>query len=173
MEMLKQANKVEDTVLKEIVKAKKTAIKEPAVTSAEILEAGLAAVLSSNEKILKKEGQLVDKVDKKCETFLGDPRTIFPGVCAGPPPFVSGAPIPLGDIQDCVIAASRCVACLKINAFDALNIDCDQADNQSVDGSCPIPLPTPPPTPTPTGTPTPTVTGAPLLISVGPLSLAP
>jgi len=27
--------------------------------------------------------------------------------------------------------------CRKINAFDKLNLDCDQADNQIADGSCP------------------------------------
>ena len=42
-------------------------------------------------------------------------------------------------IQDCVIAAARCVACSKINAFDALALDCDQEDNQDADGSCPLP----------------------------------
>ena len=37
----------------------------------------------------------------------------------------------------CVIAVARCEACLKINAFDALNLDCDQADDQIANRSCP------------------------------------
>jgi hypothetical protein len=40
-------------------------------------------------------------------------------------------------VEDCVIAAARCVACSKINAFDALALDCDQLDDQSANGSCP------------------------------------
>jgi hypothetical protein len=36
-----------------------------------------------------------------------------------------------------VIAAARCEACLKINAFDNLDLDCDQADDQTTNRSCP------------------------------------
>jgi hypothetical protein len=31
---------------------------------------------------------------------------------------------------------ARCEACLKINAFDDLNLDCDEADDQNANGSC-------------------------------------
>ncbi len=44
----------------------------------------------------------------------------------------------LGDVEICVIAAARCEACSKINAFDDLNLDCDQADDRLANGSCPF-----------------------------------
>ena len=40
-------------------------------------------------------------------------------------------------VEACAIAAARCEACLKINAFDDLNLDCDQADDQFANESCP------------------------------------
>jgi hypothetical protein len=42
----------------------------------------------------------------------------------------------LRQIEVCVIEAARCEACLKINAFDDLDFDCDQADDQIDNGSC-------------------------------------
>jgi hypothetical protein len=36
-----------------------------------------------------------------------------------------------------VIAAARCEACLKINAFGDLNLECDQADDQTTNGRWP------------------------------------
>ena len=47
---------------------------------------------------------------------------IFPGAC--------GVAIPsLADVEDCVIAAARCQACLKIEAFDDLDLPCDRLDD--------------------------------------------
>ena len=115
-EMLKSADKLEDTVLKELNKAKKKALKEPSVNSAGQLEIALAAVLSSNQKILNKADSLRKKVDKKCGALTGDPGVLFPGICAD---------ANLGNIQDCVIAAAGCVACEKMNAFDNLNLNCN------------------------------------------------
>jgi hypothetical protein len=43
----------------------------------------------------------------------------------------------LSEVEACVIAAARCEACLKINAFDDLNLDCGRADDQTANGSCP------------------------------------
>jgi hypothetical protein len=37
----------------------------------------------------------------------------------------------LRQVEVCVIAAARCEACLKINAFDDLDLDCDKADDQN------------------------------------------
>ncbi len=147
-ELLKRANKLEDAVLKELVKAKKSAIKEPAVNSAAALETALGAVLSSNKKITKSQDQLMSKVDKTCAPLQSLPSTVFPGACAAPT---------LAEVEACTIAAARCVACLKMNAFDGLNLNCDQADNLAADMSCPVqaaPMPTPTPVPaTPTPTP--------------------
>ena len=56
-----------------------------------------------------------------------------------------------------MIAAARCEVCLKLNAFDDLSIDCDEADDEVVNGSCPwLVLPPATPTPTPMVMPTPT-----------------
>jgi hypothetical protein len=131
LEMLNRADNLETTVLKEIVKAKKKALKGDTVDSSGALEDAMRVVLSSNSKIIKAEEKLVTNVDKKCDSLLAPPGVIFPGVCG------SGNPS-LSEIEDCVIAAARCEACLKINAFDALNLDCDQADDQDGgNGSCP------------------------------------
>ena len=128
LEMLKRADKLENTVLKQINKAKKQALKDESVDSKAALEAKLAAVLSSNSKIVKAEEKLVTKVDKKCAALQASPSTIFPGSCADSS---------LSAVEDCVIAVARCEACLKINAFDDLDLDCDQADDQNANGSCP------------------------------------
>jgi hypothetical protein len=129
-EMLKRANKLENTVLKEIVKVKKKALRDEAVDSASALEAKLWDVFSDNKKINKAQKRLVKGVNGQCTDLQDSPDTIFPGYdCGNPTPN-------LGDVELCVIAAARCEACLKINAFDALNLDCDQADDQDANGSC-------------------------------------
>ncbi len=69
-------------------------------------------------------------VDKRCDALQVAPDTIFRGSCG------EGSP-DLGQVEACVITAARCEACLKINAFDNLNLDCDQADDQTANGSCP------------------------------------
>jgi hypothetical protein len=43
----------------------------------------------------------------------------------------------LHQVEVCVIGVARCEACLKINAFDDLNLDCDLADDQVSNESCP------------------------------------
>ena len=81
--MLKRAGKLEDTVLKEINKAKKKAIKEPVVNSAEALEATLALVLSSSHTILSEGGPTPAEGRQPvlCASSIL-PSTVFPGVCA-------------------------------------------------------------------------------------------
>jgi hypothetical protein len=116
LEMLKRANKLENTVLKEINKAKKKALKDETVDSKATLEAKLQAVLSSNGRIDRAEDRLMKGVDKKCAAPQAAPDAIFPGGCTNPD---------LTVVEDCVIAVARREACLRINAFDALNLDCD------------------------------------------------
>ncbi len=128
-EMLKQAGKLEGTVMKEVTKAKKTALKDPMVTSGAALEVSLAAVFDpANDKLGKAEGRLVKGVDKKCGSLSVSPATIFPGACANPD---------LQVVEGCAIAAARCQACSKLNAFDGLGLGCDQLDDASINGSCP------------------------------------
>jgi hypothetical protein len=120
LEMLKRADKLENTVLKEINKAKRRALRDDAVDSKATLEAKLQAVLSSNDKINRTEDRLMKRVDRKCavDVLQAPPDMIFPGACG------EGDPS-LRQVEVCVIAAARREACLKINAFDALNLDCD------------------------------------------------
>jgi hypothetical protein len=130
LEMLKRADNLEKTVLREVNKAKKQALKDKAVDSAAALEAELQVVFSSNHRINRAEGRLLKGVNDKCDSLPAPPDTIFPGECG------DGDPT-LRQIEVCVIEAARCEACSKINAFDDLNSDCDQADDQADNGSCP------------------------------------
>jgi hypothetical protein len=122
LEMLKRADNIEKTVLREINKAKRRALRDETVDSAAALEAKLLVVLSSNDRIIRAEGWLLKGVNAKCDALLAPPSTIFPGECG------EGDPS-LRQVETCVIAAARREACLKINAFDALDLDCDQVDD--------------------------------------------
>jgi hypothetical protein len=117
-EMLKRANTLENTVVKEVNRAKRTALRDETVNSDAALEARLQAVLSSNAKISKAQNTLVTWVDRTCAALPAAPSTIFPGDCGE-------GNADLQEVGACVIAAARREACLKINLFDALNLDCD------------------------------------------------
>ena len=67
---------------------------------------------------------------EKAEEEETPAEELFPGAC-------SDVDSQLGEVEDCVRAAARCEACLKINAFDGLNLDCDQLDDfDPLNGSC-------------------------------------
>jgi hypothetical protein len=127
--MLKRADKLETTVLKEVNKAKKRAIRDETVNSEAALEAELWAVFALNDRITKIQNRLVRWVDAKCAVLQDPPSAIFPGECG------EGDPN-LRQVEVCAIAAARCEACLKINAFDALSLDCELADDRTDNGSC-------------------------------------
>ncbi len=116
--MLKRADKLENSVLKELIKAKKKALKDETVVSDAALEAKLWAVFSSNDRIDRTQDRLGRSIDRQCAVLQVPPGTVFPGKCG------TGNPT-LRQVEVCVIAAARREACLKINAFDALNLDCD------------------------------------------------
>jgi hypothetical protein len=120
-----------NTVLKEINKAKREAIKDEMVDSDAALEAKLQAVLSSNDKINSAQRMLLNGVDRKCAALPTPPDAIFAGECSEGDPSLS-------EVEACVIAAARCEACVMINAFDDLNLNCDRADDQTANGSCPM-----------------------------------
>jgi hypothetical protein len=128
-EMLRRANLLESSVLKELNKAKRLAIKEETVDSAAALEAELQTVFMSNVKIQNHQDRLVKRVDNTCSVLQVPPATVFPGQCAE-------GNTTLREIEVCVIEAARCNACLKMNAFDDLSLDCDLADDQISNGSC-------------------------------------
>jgi hypothetical protein len=71
-----------------------------------------------NNRITKTEERLVKRIDRKCTDVQAPLNTIFPGECG------EGDPN-LRQVEVCVIEAARYEACLKINAFDHLNLDCD------------------------------------------------
>ena len=127
-EMLKQAGKLENSVLKEFIKAMKQALEDESLNGRAALEAKLEAVLSSNDKITRAQDRLVKGVEKKCAALQVSPATIFPGACGDPD---------LSEVEACVIAAARCESCLRINAFDDLDLDCDEGDDQLINASCP------------------------------------
>jgi hypothetical protein len=131
LEMLKLAGRLENTVVKEVNRAKRQALRDETTNSAAALEAKLQAVLSANDRINRAQDRLETGVDRRCAA-LQAPDTIFPG-------YDCGTVDPnLGEVEACVIAAARCEACVKINVFDALNLDCDHADDQdNTNGSCP------------------------------------
>jgi len=129
LEMLKRADKLENSVLKEVIKAKKKALKDETVNSGAALGAKLWAVFSSNDKINSAQRMLLNGVDRKCAALPTPPDAIFAGECS------EGGPS-LSEVEACVIAAARCEACVTINAFDDLNLNCDRADDQDVNGSC-------------------------------------
>ena len=118
LEILKRADKLENTVVKELNKAKKKAIKDQTVDSGAALEAKLQAVFISNDKITKAEDKLVQLVDRRCTDVQASLNSIFPGECGAEASSLS-------EVEACVIAEARYQACLKINAFDGLNLDCD------------------------------------------------
>jgi hypothetical protein len=133
LEMLMRANTLANSVAEEINNAKREARRYKAVDGDSTLEMKSRAVRSTllwNEKINRAESMLVKEVNTKCSVSQAPPDTIFPGRCAD-----GGAD--LKEVEDCVIAAARCQACLMINAVDDLQADCDQADDQTANGSCP------------------------------------
>ena len=124
--MLKRAGKLEATVVKEINKAKKTALKDPAVNGASALETALAEVFSWNDRLAKTEEKLAGGWTRKCGS-LASPATIFPGACA----------IRTCVVEDCAIAAARCQACFGDQRVRRLEPGLRTADDRSANGSCP------------------------------------
>ena len=124
--MLKGAGRLLNTVLGEADKARKAALKEVGTDGSSALVVELDKVFS-NDAVAKAGGRLVKRVEKKCAS-LQDPAAIFPGACADPD---------LGAVEDCVIAAARCRACSKIEAFEGLGLDCDDLDDGRANASCP------------------------------------
>jgi hypothetical protein len=132
LEMLMRANKLENTVVEEINNAKREALKYKGADGGSTLDTKSRAVRSTllwNEKINRAQSMLVKEVDTKCSVSQAPPHGIFPGGCAE-----GGAS--LSEVEVCVIAAARCQACLTFNAVDDLQANCDQADDQTANGSC-------------------------------------
>jgi len=128
LEMLKRADNLEKTVLREANKEKRRALRDETVGNPAALEARLQVIFYSNDRVDRAEGRLMKGVNDKCDELPTSPDTIFPGECGDPD---------LSEVESCVIEAARCESCLKINAFDDLNMDCDHVDDWVDNGSCP------------------------------------
>jgi hypothetical protein len=77
--------------------------------------------------VSKAKEKLVKGVERECR-LVPDPDVMFPGGCADPD---------LGDLEECVIAAAQCQACLTFNTSSGLDLDCEQLDDGSANGTCP------------------------------------
>ncbi len=130
-EMLKQAGKLESNVVKELNKVAKRALKDETMDGDAALEEALWTVFASNDRVEKIQGALERGVDRRCAALSVAPASIFPGRCGEGDPSLAG-------VEACVIAAARCAACVKVNAFDDLNLDCDRADDRDANESCPF-----------------------------------
>jgi hypothetical protein len=91
-------------------------------------------------------GFTVELLSRQCHPFNHDKRTDNEQDLAAPDHRLDlcnrglrlhDANPSLREVEACVIAASRCEACVKINTFDALSLDCDLADDLNTNGSCP------------------------------------
>jgi hypothetical protein len=125
--MVRRANKLYSAASREVIKFTRRALEDETVDGVGALEANLEDLLSSSSKIASTEQKLVKAVDRACGP-VPDPDLIFPGGCAD---------ADLGNVETCAIAAARCQACLTVNTSSDLDLDCEQLDDGTVNGSCP------------------------------------
>lgn len=160
--VVKKAEKIAATTLKEFLRCKKGGLKDASICSPADLEDCLAIVAEdARGKIAKTVDKLRSAVAKDC---LGvSLEATFPGDCAQ-----------AQDFSGCVNELVQCRACNTVNGMDGIDASCDEFDDGVANGTCggipPTPTPPPAPTPTATGIATPTVgcDGQPLEISVSP-----
>lgn len=113
-------------LLKEAVKAKKKELRDGAASPSE-LETAMTGALGSSQKLLKLEGKLQDAGEKSCEG-VADLGKLFPGTVA-----IGVTP---RSVTDEAARTARCRACILLNTFDALSIDCDAFDDGVGNASC-------------------------------------
>jgi cysteine-rich repeat protein len=115
-EVAKRHFKLQETLIAEGNKAKKTALKgsktTPAVANGGALEAALNAALANNAKVAKAENGVNTGVDKKCPAASVDP--LFD--CAG-------AATP-NELAVCVILQAKRGGCLALEQADDLDLTC-------------------------------------------------
>jgi cysteine-rich repeat protein len=70
--------------------------------------------------------KLVKKLRYECEGL--DIPSLFPGECSSAQD--------LTELKDCFERLAECYVCQELNQADALNRDCDELDNNALDGSC-------------------------------------
>jgi hypothetical protein len=82
LEMLERTDRIAETALSALNRARKKAIKDETVNSGAALEAVLNIALESDE-VAKAAARLVKAVERKCAPPL-DPEALFPGACSDP-----------------------------------------------------------------------------------------
>ncbi len=137
--VLKTAEKLASTKLKEFVKCKRAALGAGASSAAALQacadddqQAGSLAA-DTRGKIAKGRAKILGEVSRRCDG-PGVSVGSFPGRCSG----LTGA-----TLADCIDAAVECRVCQMLNDFDALSIDCDLFDDGNDDDSCENLTPTP------------------------------
>jgi hypothetical protein len=126
------ASAVADAVRAEFASCAKRALRAGAA-SADALAACLddpalagSVAADTKGKLAKQAGKLERRIEKRCGAVAAaDP---FPGQCVG----LAG-----GALADCLAGASRCRACLGLEATHGIDADCDLVDDGSADQSCP------------------------------------
>jgi len=129
LEVLKRTNKLESTVLNELVKEKKRALKDETVDNGSALAERLAQVYGPNARIERARGALLYGAARRCAGVEIPLADIFAGHCGDGDPNISA-------VAFCAIVAAHCAACETLNTFDDLNLDCDQLDDGIANGSC-------------------------------------
>ncbi|MFQ5666370.1 MAG: hypothetical protein ACE5I7_08040 [Candidatus Binatia bacterium] len=117
----RDADKIARTMLKVFNTCAEDALKSGAVEAAAI---AACPGTDPNEKIPKAVARLSRDVGKRCNGVLSN--TAFPGTCRGARYF-----------SGCVAERVACRTCLMVTAMDALETDCDQADDGVTNSSCP------------------------------------
>ncbi len=124
----RSAKKCLETKLKEYNRCKKLALGNPIDPAA--LPADLEACVFADPKgkVAKFCGRSISKqVQKKCVLKDVNLAAAFPGIG------VAGA----SALENALGQTTGCLACRALNTADALNRDCDDADDGIVNGSCP------------------------------------
>ncbi len=133
LEMLARASRLESSVIEQVNGAKAEALQFALADGSSPFDAKSRAVRSTllwDAEINSAQDLLVDQVDGKCSGLQTPLDAIFPGGCAS-----EAADLP--EVLRCASAAARCEACSTINRFGGLTFDCDQADDQVANRSCP------------------------------------
>jgi len=124
----RSAKKCLEAMLKEFNGCKKLALGNP--TDPATLSADLEACMftDSKRKVAKFCGSSIsNQLQKKCVAKDVDLAAAFPGIG------VAGA----SALESALAQTTGCLACRALNSADALNRDCDDADDGIVNGSCP------------------------------------
>jgi|GEM_PF-3131965 len=109
------------------VKAKKRAL--ATADSGAALAAALDAALAADPKLARARRNAEGQTAKRCARVPEvDVPTRFEGACGA-------APAPL-DLGRCVADLAFCHACLALEAFDGLDLDCEAVDGDALYGAC-------------------------------------